>query len=499
MALIGRWLISVSLVKKFTALRLSNYFKSLPVGFYSQLTPHTLDDPRLVAVSTGLANELGIDPTSLDSPEALSILSGGSLLSGSEPLAMKYTGHQFGYYNPDLGDGRGLLLGELTDHNNLTWDFHLKGTGKTPYSRQGDGRAVLRSSIREFLCSEAMYGLGIPTTRALSVVSCQNKVFREQVETAATVLRVTPSHIRFGHFEYAFHIGGIEKLKAMCDYTLKQYYPCVVGSSKQYEDLFVLTAEKTASLIAKWQAFGFAHGVMNTDNMSILGETFDYGPFGFMESFDSGYICNHSDTEGRYAFDRQPAVAHWNLSVLAHAMSPLLEQDVLAEGLKRYGEVFDRDYMNLMSAKLGLEPGGDNQELVVKTLNMLAENKLDYSYFFRKISDVGQGETEALLRDLCVNRQGFDQWLSDYKEKTDFTTEEHRTQRKLNMDLVNPKYILRNYLAQQAIDLAQTGDYSLVRTLYAVLQRPFDEQVEHSAFAELPPGWAEQIEVSCSS
>jgi len=484
-------------MQAFKSLKLEQDFSSLPSSFYQAVHPQGLDKPKLVIASQSCADELGVDISSLTLPDTLSILSGNSVMSGTRPLAMKYTGHQFGYYNPDLGDGRGLLLGELKNKDNTLWDLHLKGAGKTPFSRQGDGRAVLRSSIREFLGSEAMADLDIPTTRALCVVSTDSQVFREELETAATLLRVSQSHIRFGHFEYAMHTGGLEKLTALCDYVIKRYYPCLLGNPRQYQDLFKVTAQKTASLVAKWQAFGFAHGVMNTDNMSILGETFDYGPFGFLDRFQPNYICNHSDNEGRYAFDRQPSIAFWNLSVLAHAMSPLVEQDALNEGLQSFNQVFNEDYLDLLSAKLGFVGRPKDDSILVGTLDMMAKNHLDYSYFFRQLSDVSDEKVARKLKDLCINPAGFDQWLSDYTSSLKVSGTDK--QRRVRMNTLNPKYILRNHLAQKAIEQAEKGDYSEVQKLHTILQNPFDEQDENSAYAKLPPSWSQDLEISCSS
>jgi len=490
-------------MRSFLSLNFEHDFRTLPTEFYSDVSPQGLDKPELVAVSSSCAQCLGLDAESLSTPEALAVLSANQALSGFKPLAMKYTGHQFGYYNPDLGDGRGLLLADIKTDDNIRWDLHLKGAGFTPYSRQGDGRAVLRSSIREFLGSEAMSALGIPTTRALCVVNSRTPVYRETPETGATILRVAQSHLRFGHFEYAYHAdshsGQTSLLRSLCDYAIQRHYPCLQGMPNRYNDFFRITAQKTASMIAKWQAAGFAHGVMNTDNMSILGETFDYGPFGFLDRFQPGYICNHSDNQGRYAYDRQPSVAHWNLSVLAQALSPLVDNEALAEGLQCFNQYFNQSYLSLMSAKLGFEgeSSGDEQ-LIYKVLNMMSENQLDYSFFFRHLSKVAQPEIRIKLRDLCIDRDAFDRCLDLLRIRWEAGTQSD-IQRTLSMDAVNPKYILRNHLAQNAIELAEQGDYSEVQALADLLQKPFDEQSEFDHYADLPPDWAEQLEISCSS
>jgi uncharacterized protein YdiU (UPF0061 family) len=484
----------------FLSLNFDQNFRTLPPAFYQSVDPQGLKSAELVALSDACADLLTIDSQSITTPDALAVLSANKPLPSSVPLAMKYTGHQFGYYNPDLGDGRGLLLADVIPHRSATrWDLHLKGAGLTPFSRQGDGRAVLRSSIREFLASEAMAALDIPTSRALCVLNSQTPVYREQSETAATVLRVSQTHLRFGHFEYAFHSGDGALLSALADYTIERHYPCLHGSKNRYADFFILTAKKTASLIANWQAVGFAHGVMNTDNMSILGETFDYGPFGFIDRFDPGYICNHSDTAGRYAYDRQPSIAHWNLSVLAHALSPIVEQDALSEGLQAFNQQFNDDYIALMSAKVGLtEFKEGDQGLIFKVLNMMTENKMDYSFFFRQLAGIEDQQTQTKLRDLCVNRVKFDECtdalLSRWQQDSVSCNDRYQA-----MNRVNPKYILRNHLAQIAISKAERGDYSEVQNLHQILQYPFDEQPDFNDYAGLPPDWVEQVEISCSS
>lgn len=486
-------------MRDFLSLKLEQDFLNLPPEYYAAVTPRGLVEPELVAVSAECAALIGIDPKCLSTPESLAVLSANTSFPGITPLAMKYTGHQFGYYNPDLGDGRGVLLADIKNEHSQRWDLHLKGAGTTPFSRQGDGRAVLRSSIREFLASEAMAALGIPTTRALSVLNSQSPVYREQLETGASVLRVAQSHIRFGHFEYAYHSGQKVSLQALADYCIGRYYPCLLGNTHAYRDFFTITVQKTARLIAAWQAAGFAHGVMNTDNMSILGETFDYGPYGFLDAFEPGYICNHSDHQGRYAFDKQPAVAHWNLSVLAQAFSPLIEKDALVEALQSYNEVFNDSYMSLMSQKMGLLiPEDEDQDLIHRCLMMMAENRLDYTFFFRQLSHLNDAKVQQTLRDLCLNRASFDQCVSDILQRwqREVVSESARIK---SMNAVNPKYILRNHLAQQAITRAQKGDYTEVQRLHTLLQHPFDEQPEYEQYAALPPDWAQELEISCSS
>jgi len=494
-------------------LNYQNDFRRLPPAFYQSVTPLALTQPEWVVGSDLCASLLGLDLDSLQNPESLALLSGNKTHSQWNPLAMKYFGHQFGYLNPDLGDGRGLLLAEVETDSGELLDLHLKGAGQTPFSRQGDGRAVLRSSIREFLCSEAMAALGIASSRALCVVNSSTSVRREEIESGATLMRVSRSHIRFGHFEYAYHTDGNNGdntlLNALGDYVAERHFPYIAKTPNQNADLFSLVAKQTAQMVAKWQCIGFAHGVMNTDNMSILGETFDFGPFGFMDAFDPGYICNHSDHQGRYAFDRQPAIAHWNLSVLAQAMSPIVEKDALNEGLKQYSNVFNREFLSGMHEKLGLNPAAssvdsDEQgaEFIMETLSLLKNNRLDYHYFFRVISEVNieGGEPSALssLRDKCIDLNSFDQWFSNYQSRLSQNTQDPNA-RLAKMQAINPVYILRNHLAQIAIDKAKHGDYSEVKRLHEVLKRPYSRQEGCEQYEALPPDWAKELEISCSS
>ena len=493
---------------KFDQLQFRQDFLNLPSAFYSTLLPTGLDQPRFAAWSPSCAEWMGLDGNFFKDEATLEILSGNAVPDNWRPLAMKYFGHQFGYLNPDLGDGRGLLLAEIENPEGDLLDLHLKGSGLTPFSRDGDGRAVLRSSIREFLCSEAMHALGIPTTRALCVIDSETPVRREEEENAAMLLRVTRSHIRFGHFEFAYHSGDPDLLTKLTDHVLQRYFPSLEGTANQYADLFAMICQRSAEMIAQWQCVGFAHGVMNTDNMSILGETFDYGPYGFMDAFDAGYICNHSDHQGRYAFDRQPAIGQWNLSVLAQAMSPLVERDALMEGLKHYSDTFNQNYLSGMLKKLGLSPGettqlaDSDQNLVMQTLTLFQENRLDYSHFFRTISETNISQLDAVelttIRDHCVDIKSFDHWFQTYQQRLDKETLPAK-ERLTQMQQCNPLYILRNHLAQTAIEQAQSGDYSELHRLHRVLQQPFTRQEGFEHYAALPPDWARELEISCSS
>ncbi|MFZ2390068.1 MAG: YdiU family protein, partial [Polaromonas sp.] len=337
-----------------STLNWTNTFAQLGPDFYTELQPRPLPSPYWVGRNRALARELGLEDQWLESAGALAAWTGNERLPGSRPLASVYSGHQFGGWAGQLGDGRAILLGEIETPRGVQ-EVQLKGAGSTPYSRMGDGRAVLRSSIREFLCSEAMHGLGIPSTRALCVTGSDAEVRREEIETAAVVTRTAPSFIRFGHFEHFSYSNRHLQLKTLADYVIDQFYPACREASRPYAALLQAVSERTAHLMAAWQATGFCHGVMNTDNMSILGLTIDYGPFQFLDAFDPGHICNHSDNQGRYAYNKQPNIAYWNLFCLGQALLPLIEnqEDALA-ALESYKTIFPEALQARMRAKLGL-------------------------------------------------------------------------------------------------------------------------------------------------
>jgi uncharacterized protein YdiU (UPF0061 family) len=481
----------------FETLRFSNTFATLPPIFYSTVNPTALPDPHLISFNTDVAALIGLAPAQAQHTDAANYLSGNILLPGTQPLAALYAGHQFGHYVQQLGDGRAVLLGEL----NNGWELQLKGAGPTPYSRGSDGRAVLRSTIREYLCSEAMHGLGIPTTRALSIVGSPQPVYREQVETAAVLTRVSQSFVRFGSFEVFFYRGQKDALRTLADYVIARHYPALVDASDKYPRFLREVVLSTARLMAHWQAVGFAHGVMNTDNMSILGLTLDYGPFGFLDSYDPGFICNHSDESGRYAFNQQPDIGAWNLTRLAQALTPLMEIEAAKEALAIYPSAYATHYIDLMSAKLGLQPGKQAVPLITGLLEILHKNQLDYTIFFRALCDFDSSPDalNAPLRDQFIDRAAFDTWVADYRAHLD-TQHSIDAVRTTAMKRVNPKYILRNHLAEIAIRKARDeADFSEVNRLLALLRNPFDEQPEMHAYAATPPDWAGRISVSCSS
>lgn len=472
-------------------------FAALGNTFFSPVAIQPLRGARWALHSPATAALLGIHEDQLLSESALQLCN-GSAPSAIKPLAMVYSGHQFGSYNPRLGDGRAMLLGEI-EHAGQRHEIQLKGAGLTPYSRQGDGRAVLRSSLREFLCSEAMFGLGIPTTRALALITSDEVVYRETSERGAMVLRVSPSHIRFGSFEYFFYTQQHDALQQLADFVIDHHYPECRTQAQPYAAFLETVVQRTAKLMAHWQAVGFAHGVMNTDNMSILGETFDYGPFGFLDDYNPHFICNHSDYSGRYAFNQQPNIGLWNCNALAHALSPLIAIETLREILQGYQPTIERHYLQLIRDKLGLQTAQDtNSTLIGQLLSLMQQSAVDYTIFFRRLCDFSTAQDNTLLRDLFVDRPAFDAWSAQYRARL-LQENSDDAQRSAAMKRVNPKYILRNYLAQQAIDLAQQNDFSMAKNLLQVLLAPFDEHPSFEHYAGFPPEWGKHLEISCSS
>ena len=493
-------------------LAFANTFAELPSAFYSRLMPTSLPHPYLVAVSPSTAAMIGIDPATASQPDFIDIFTGNKLPEKAAALAAVYSGHQFGVWAGQLGDGRAILLGDVPVVGSTTGErleIQLKGAGPTPYSRRGDGRAVLRSSIREFLCSEAMAGLGIPTTRALCVTGSDQTVLRETAETAAVVARLAPSFIRFGSFEHWFYNDDKAQLKILADHVLDHFYSELKEAANPYQALLAEVTRRTAHMVAHWQAVGFMHGVMNTDNMSILGLTLDYGPFGFMDSFNPAHICNHTDQQGRYSYKMQPQVAHWNCFALGQAMLPLIGTvDDTQAALAGFKDAYDLKMQQLLHAKLGLTSvQASDSALIDQLFGMMQSSRVDFTLFFRRLGDLRLAEDvassssvqgDAALRDLFIDRSAFDAWAVQYRQRLQAESRSD-DERRLAMHAVNPKYVLRKHLAQRSIEKAQQKDFSEVQTLLTILAHPFDDQPEYNDYAALPPDWASQLEVSCSS
>ncbi|MFS8933521.1 protein adenylyltransferase SelO [Cupriavidus taiwanensis] len=497
-------------------------FADLGPHFFTRLRPTPLPSPYLVSVAPAAAALLGWDASVGARQDFIDTFIGNQVPDWADPLATVYSGHQFGVWAGQLGDGRAIRLAQAQTDTG-PWEIQLKGAGLTPYSRMADGRAVLRSSIREYLCSEAMAALGVPTTRALSIMGSDAPVRRETIETAAVVTRLSPTFIRFGHFEHFAAHDDVAALRKLADFVIDNFMPACRDEGQPYQALLREVSLRTADLIAHWQAVGFCHGVMNTDNMSILGLTIDYGPFGFLDAFDANHICNHSDTQGRYAYSQQPQVAFWNLHCLAQALLPLWlppgqadqesARDAAVEAARaaldpfreRYAAAFFRHYR----AKLGLRPpaGGDrvasersDEPLLTRLFQLLHGQRVDYTLFWRKLCGISSTDAsrDAPVRDLFLDRAAFDAWVADYRVRLR-AEQSHDAARELEMLAVNPKYVLRNHLAETAIRRARDKDFTEVDRLLAVLSRPFDEQPEAEHYAALPPDWAAGLEVSCSS
>ncbi|WP_233411228.1 protein adenylyltransferase SelO [Paraburkholderia kururiensis] len=493
-------------------------FARLGPTFMTRLPAAPLPEPYIVGFSAETARLLGFDPAVVKDPGFAAWFSGNTTRDWSDhamPYASVYSGHQFGVWAGQLGDGRAIGLGEV-EHAGQRYELQLKGSGRTPYSRMGDGRAVLRSSIREFLCSEAMHHLGIPTTRALCVTGSDQPVRREEIETAAVVTRVSPSFVRFGHFEHFYANDRVDALRTLADHVIDRFYPDCREADDPYLALLAEAVQSTAGLVAQWQAVGFCHGVMNTDNMSILGLTIDYGPFGFMDGFDAGYICNHSDSQGRYAYRMQPQIAYWNLFCLAQALLPVIGErheeakrgeravEDAQRVLEGFKERFAPSLEQRLRDKLGLETARDGDDaLANRLLEIMHANRADFTLTFRHLARVSKHRkddvsADAPVRDLFLDRAAFDAWAADYRTRLAAEARDDAS-RAAAMNRVNPKFVLRNHLAETAIRRAKEKDFSEVERLAAVLQHPFDEQPEYERYAALPPDWAGSLEVSCSS
>ena len=490
-------------------------------ALWSTVTPQPVCSPQLIAYSAELAELLGISTDRLMQPDWLGALSGNALLTGMTPFATCYGGHQFGQWAGQLGDGRAISLGELI-HHDQRWELQLKGAGKTPYSRRGDGKAVLRSSIREFLCSEVMFHLGVPTTRALSLVLTGEQIWRDMFydghplqEPGAIVCRVAPSFIRFGHFQLPAMRGELALLNQLIDFTIDRDFPHLSASPAEQRRMqwFREICTTTAKLMVEWTRVGFVHGVMNTDNMSILGLTIDYGPYGWIDNFDLHWTPNTTDAEGlRYCFGRQPAIARWNLQRLAEALgSVITDHSMLSDGLAQFDQTFAQAMGDMLAAKLGLTGWHESDSSMVDQLfALMTESEVDMTIFFRHLADLDVSAPDlSVLRPAFYDsvkmkhyRERWDAWFAQYCQRV-MTAPFDIEERKAVMNRTNPCYVLRNYLAQQAIDAATTGDYQPLQTLMQVMREPYQERPEWASYAEKRPDWAKQKAgcsmLSCSS
>jgi uncharacterized protein YdiU (UPF0061 family) len=507
-----------------------NYRRQVRDACYSRVNPTPVVDPKLVAYAKEVAASLDLTEETCASDLFTQVFAGNHILEGMDPFAMCYGGHQFGNWAGQLGDGRAINLGEVVNNKGEHWTLQLKGAGPTPYSRTADGLAVLRSSVREFLCSEAMYHLGVPTTRALSLVTTGEPVMRDMFydgnakdEPGAVVCRVAPSFTRFGNFQIFASQDKVDLMKRLVDYTIARDFPHLGDPSKEtYLAWFEEICRKTALMIAHWMRVGFVHGVMNTDNMSILSLTIDYGPYGWLEDFDPNWTPNTTDAQGRrYRYGHQPQIAHWNLTQLANAIFPLIDDvESLQKVLDVYPATYEQHHQNMMRDKLGLntfDPETDN-DLITDLFTTLRVVETDMTLFYRNLADVdaasqkekGDDDLIAPLMDAYYlpeeltpeNKGQIAAWLRRYtaRVKKEGTPNDIRKNR---MNQNNPKYVLRNYLAQLAIDKAEEGDNTLVNELLEVLRHPYDEQPGKEEFAQKRPEWARHRAgcsmLSCSS
>jgi len=489
-------------MKKMADLEFVNTYRTLPDDFYHLVKPTPFDNPHLVALNPDAADLIDLDIDAEKNSDFVDYLSGKKTLPGSDPLAMAYTGHQFGVYNPDIGDGRAILLGEVRNSRGEIWDLHLKGSGRTRYSRIFDGRAVLRSCIREYLCSEAMHGLGIPTTRALCIIGSDEKVERETTERGAMMVRMAHSHVRFGSFEAFHYTNRPDYVKLLAEYVIEHHFPEFADAENRYNLFFSEVVKRTAVLMAMWQAAGFTHGVMNTDNMSITGLTIDYGPYGFIENYDPEFIPNHSDHFGRYSYQNQPAIANWNLNKLAVALSSIIDAETARNSLDEFRNYYSTRYVQIMRSKLGFREVMDQDaELIKGLLEILTSGNADYTLFFRKLGAIctDNSEIEGEISTMFEDGASISSWLSSYKLRL-IAENSDDIARKEEMDSVNPKFILRNYLAENAIRKAvDEGDYSEIERLHQILREPFSEQVQYQDYAQPSPDWGKNLVISCSS
>ncbi len=472
-------------------------YKSCP-HLFIQVKSTPIKDPALLHINHELLNILEISPYEIEKSSFIKFINGDLDFEGLLFGSTYYSGHQFGYFVPKLGDGRALFLGEVTNSKGATFELQLKGSGPTPFSRMGDGRAVVRSSIREYLASAHLKALGVPTTEALAIIHGSDDVYREEVEKAAIVLRVAESFLRFGHLQYYAHSNQITELKSLLDFTIKTYFKNYSDHPNQYLLFFQDIVKKTAKLFASWQAIGFCHGVLNTDNMSILGLTIDYGPYGFIDSFDLDFICNHSDHEGRYSFGHQPAIGMWNLEQLGSTLKNFISEGDIKRTLESYPGLFHYEYRSLIKKKLGLYVNNANDDdIVQKTIKMLAITQIDYTQFFRLLSHYKKDDFSLPLTE----SEELKTFLQIYNERLIFE-EISDQERNARMLLINPKFILRNYLAQMAIENYQANPL-IFEEIFKVLTHPFEEWSDpdnnHENWSKPATSESARIIVSCSS
>jgi len=476
-------------------LQFDNSYARLPEGFYERVHPTPVPKPQLLRVNRPLAERLGLDADALAGDSGVEILAGNRVPDTADPLAMAYAGHQFGNWVPQLGDGRAVLLGELVDRDGVRRDVQLKGAGLTPFSRMGDGRAVLGPVMREYLVSEGMAALGIPTTRALAMVATGQPVYRDRIEPGAVLTRVASSHVRVGTFEYFYRRGDFDAVRTLADYVIERHYPQLAQLDQPYRGLLETVIERSADLVAAWMQVGFIHGVMNTDNVSIAGETIDYGPCAFMDTYHPAMVYSSIDMQGRYAYNQQPRITHWNLAQFAQTLLPLLADDEeqavdsAREALDAYAPRFESVYHAGLRAKIGLatEREGD-VDLAVDLLKRMADQQADFTLTFRRLADLLADDTgnDDAVRALFADPKAFDAWSEQWRERLQHETRSDE-QRRAAMRATNPAYIPRNHRIQQAIDAAtREQDFQPMEDLLRVISEPYADHPEMAHYAQPP-------------
>ena len=469
-----------------------NSYNNLPQEFFERINPVPVQDPQLIIFNDNLAKTLGIDE-SKTRKQLAELFSGNVIPKGSSPIALAYAGHQFGQFVSQLGDGRAVLLGEISTPEQKHYDIQLKGSGQTKFSRQGDGRAPLGPVIREYIVSEAMHALGIPSTRSLAAVTTGEKVYRETALPGGILTRIAESHIRVGTFEYFAAQNKIENLKTLAEYTIKRHFPLLKDSRNSYLALLEIVCDRQIELIAKWMGIGFIHGVMNTDNTSIVGETIDYGPCAFMDSYNPSTVFSSIDAHGRYAFGNQPSIAHWNMACFANCLAPLIDQDSDKAGeqaqevINQFPNKMKVALMTVMCKKIGLKSTNSNsQETLQKLLSIMLDNESDYTLTFRYLSEIIKGKGNTLFKKQFLEHKQISNWL---KEWTDLIKDQSLSKKEiaLSMESSNPVFIPRNHLVERAIEAAvENNDFSEMKTLLAILNRPYEEQSSYSDFMKPP-------------
>jgi uncharacterized protein YdiU (UPF0061 family) len=484
-----------------------NTYAALPAGFFARVAPTPVASPRLVKLNRPLAMHLGLDPDRLSSPEGAEILAGKRIPDGADPIAMAYAGHQFGHFVPQLGDGRAILLGEVIDADGVRRDIQLKGSGPTPFSRRGDGRAALGPVLREYIVSEAMAALGIPTTRSLAAVVTGESVMRETPLPGAVLTRVASSHIRVGTFQYFAARGDTEGVRRLADHVIGRHYPQAANADRPYHALLERVIARQADLVARWLLVGFIHGVMNTDNTSISGETIDYGPCAFMDNYDPATVFSSIDEQGRYAYANQPRITLWNLTRLAECLLPLLsdEKEQAIEQaqliLGEYAEKFTAAYQAGLREKIGLFTGRDGDEALVQDLlDAMAKNQADFTLTFRRLSDAALGPVgDASVRQLFADPTAYDGWAVRWRQRLDDEPQDAAA-RRAAMRAVNPAFVPRNHRIEAVIEAAvNRDDFAPFEELLAVLSKPYEDQPAFAGYADPPEPHQRVLQTFCGT